>query len=121
MTFREGLRDLSATRGVRSAAVVSLDGFVIESSEHGALGATAAAALAPGVAASRRLGRLFAHDDVTMTTLEFERGLALVVPLAGGEGVDTLLVVVLEGVDDVGRARMAVRRVVRSWRDSGDL
>lgn len=121
MTLRDGLRDLSATRGVRSTAVVSADGFVVESLDETERFQAAAATLAPAVAASKRLGGAFGQADLSMATVEFERGLALVVPLNGGSGDALLLLVVLESADDVGRARLAVRRVVRAWRTEGEI
>lgn len=118
MTLADRLADLLATRGVRSVAVASLDGFVVEAAGGEAAVADEVAGLVAGsLASSRALAELFGDGELRQATIEFERGPVLLVPLpAPAEG--HVAVVVLDDLASLGRARLAVRRVSQHLADA---
>ena len=118
MTLADRLEDLVAVRGVRSAAVTSLDGFVVDAA--GAEPSEAddvAGRVAGALAASRALAELFGDGDLEQATIEFERGPVLLVPLPDPAS-DHVAVVVLDDLAAVGRARLALRRTRQELADA---
>lgn len=112
MTLRETLARLLATRGVRSAAVASGEGLVVESVGGGDEDRDFVAGLiASGLASSRALADLFGDGDLLQATIEYERGPVLLTPLPGEAG-DHVVVVVMTDLDSLGRVRLALRRML---------
>lgn len=112
MTLRERLQELLATRGVRSVAIASLDGFVVETVGSGAADADEIASLIAGsLASSRALAELFGDGELRQATIEFERGPVVLAPLAA-PAANHVAVMVLDDLADLGRARLALRRTV---------
>lgn len=117
MSLSDRLADLLAVRGVQSAAVASLEGFVVEASgpaagEADALAGRVAAALAAG----RALAGLFGEGDLHQATIEFERGPVLLIPLPE-PALDHVAVVVLDDLASLGRARLALQQLRQDLAD----
>jgi len=110
VTLRERLEQLAATRGVRSVAIASLDGLVVEAVGSSPADADEIAGLiAGGLASSLALAELFGDGELRQATIEYERGPVLLAPLAQpAEG--HVAVMVLDELADLGRARLALRR-----------
>lgn len=114
MTLRERLEELVVTRGVRSVAIASLDGFVVETvGRDGAdvdeVAGLIAGLIAGSLASSRALAELFGDGELRQATIEYERGPVLLVPLAA-PAENHVAVMVLDDIADLGRARLALRR-----------
>lgn len=111
MSLAPALADLLAVRGVRSAAVASLDGFVLEAAGPDAGEGDAIAGLVAGaLASSRALAELFGDGELRQATIEYERGPVLLAPLPE-PARDHVAVLVLDDLAALGRARLALRRV----------
>lgn len=119
-TLRRRLEELVATRGVRSVAIASLDGLVVESAGIGIATPRAAHAgsadtdevaglIAESLASSRALAELFGDGELRQATIEFEQGPVLLTPLAA-PAESHVAVMVLDDLADLGRARLALRR-----------
>lgn len=111
MTLRDTLERLLATRGVRSAAVASGEGFLLEGVGDGDGDREFVAGLiASGLASSRALADLFGDGELLQATIEYERGPVLLTPLSG-EVKDHVVVVVMDDLGSLGRVRLALRRM----------
>jgi predicted regulator of Ras-like GTPase activity (Roadblock/LC7/MglB family) len=111
MSLSERLNDLLSVRGVRSASVASLDGFVLEAVGPDAGEGEAIAGLVAGaLASSRALAELFGDGELRQATIEYERGPVLLAPLPAPAG-EHVAVLVLDDLAALGRARLALRRV----------
>lgn len=112
MTLRERLEQILATRGVRTVAVASSDGFLIDAVGGGPSDTEfVAGMIASSLASGRALAELFGDGTVTQATIEYERGPVVLLPLP--EGADGhVLVAVLEDTAALGRVRLALRRAL---------
>lgn len=118
MSLAERLADLVAVRGVRSAAVASLDGFVLDAAGSGAdEGDEIASRVAGALASSRALAELFGDGELRQATIEYENGPVLLAPLPA-PAADHVAVVVLDDLSALGRARLALRRVRQDLADA---
>lgn len=118
MSLAERLADLIAVRGVRSAAIASLDGFLIDAAGDVADEADEVAGRVAGaLAASRSLAELFGDGELRQATIEFEHGPMLLMPLpAPADG--HIVVMVLEDLASLGRARLALGRARQQLADA---
>lgn len=111
MSLPDRLADLVAIRGVRSAAIASLDGFLLDAAGTNADDAEELAGRVAGaLASSRAVSELFGDGELRQATIEFERGPVLLVPLPD-PAADHVAVVVLDDFASLGRARLALRRM----------
>jgi predicted regulator of Ras-like GTPase activity (Roadblock/LC7/MglB family) len=105
----ETLKALKEVRGVRAVALLTEDGFVVESLlDEGApaldrLGAASATALATARGLSQELRR----GEVEEVMVEYPDGVLLLVPLAGHQ-----LVLYLDSVASLGRTRLELKRAL---------
>ena len=112
MSLSDRLADLLAVRGVQSAAVASLEGFVVEAAGPASGAADELAGrVAAALASSRALAELFGDGDLRQATIEFEGGPVLLLPLPE-PALEHVAVVVLDELASLGRARLALRRVL---------
>lgn len=108
--IQDVLSELQAVRGVLGSALVAEDGFVVESQkadnapEIDFIGGAASAALASARALSQELDK----GEVEEVMVEYQEGPLVMVPLAGGY----LLVVLLDSVQSLGRARFQIKKSV---------
>lgn len=117
MSLTERLSDLLAIRGVESAAVASLDGFVLEALGNASGDADALAGRVAGaLASSRAVAELFDEGELRQATIEFEKGPVLLVPLPD-PAADHVAVVVLDELASLGRVRLALRRMRQDLAD----
>ena len=118
MSLAERLTDLIAVRGVRSAAVASLDGFVLDAAGPAAHDADEIAGRVAGaLASSRALAELFGDGELRQATIEYEHGPVLLAPLPA-PAADHVAVLVLDDLAALGRARLALRRVRQELADT---
>jgi predicted regulator of Ras-like GTPase activity (Roadblock/LC7/MglB family) len=111
MSLATRLDELLAVRGVRSAAVASLDGFVLGAAGPDTGEGDAIAGLVAGaLASSRALAELFGDGELRQATIEYERGPVLLAPLPA-PAEDHVAVLVLDDLAALGRARLALGRV----------
>ncbi len=107
----EALKELKATRGVRVAALLSEDGFVVEevreegAPDPGLLSARAATVLGTAQALAQTLGQEGPGLEEVM--VEYPEGALLLAPLPGHH-----LLLLLDGVKSLGRARLTLKRVL---------
>ncbi|ADH63269.1 MAG: roadblock/LC7 domain-containing protein [Deinococcota bacterium] len=107
---QEVLSELQAVRGVLGSALVAEDGFIVESQRAAGapdvdfLGGAAATALASAKALSQEINR----GEVEEVMVEYPEGPLLLVPLEGGY----LLVVLLDSVQSLGRARFQLKKSI---------
>ncbi len=105
--MREALEELKATTGVRVAALLSEDGFVVEevreegSPETSLLSARAATVLGT----AKALGQTLGQEGLEEVMVEYPEGALLLVPLPGHH-----LLLLLDGVRSLGRVRLALKR-----------
>jgi len=110
VTLRERLEQLASTKGVRSVAIASVDGLVVEAVGSGDADADEVSSLIAGsLVSSRALAELFGDGELRQATIEYERGPVLLAPL-GPPAEGHVAVMVLGDLADVGRARLALRR-----------
>ncbi len=110
MSLRETLETLLEVRGIRGLAVVTEDGSLVEAVGRAAGDVESVTGLVAGaLVATSAIAELFGDGEVRQATLEFAEGPVLLEPLASGAG-PRVLVVRLAAMDDLGRARAAVRR-----------
>ncbi len=106
--MQEVLKKIKEVRGVRAVALLSEDGFVVEelkeegTPEATVLSAQAATVLGTAQALAQSLG-----EETEEVMVEYPEGTLLLVPLAGHH-----LLLFLEDVQSLGRARLALRRVL---------
>lgn len=113
--LKTALQRLLQVRGVVSAAVAGADGGLLEGSAVGDAGATSLQELVPtALAASRALGALVGEGPVEQSLVEYTEGPVLMAPIGadaeGGEG--HVLIVRLASVDDLGRVRFQLKRML---------
>lgn len=107
--MEEVLQELKATKGVRVAALLSEDGFVVEevreaeAPEASLLSARAATVLGTAKALAQTLGQ----EEVEEVMVEYPEGALLLVPLSGHH-----LLLFLDGVKSLGRVRLALKRAL---------
>lgn len=108
----EVLDELMELRGVTSAAFVSSDGELLESRAEGEHSlASVEAMLSSNLASSRVLAELLGAEVATQTMLEFGSGALLLTRLAETPEAP-VNVVALTSVQDVGRVRFGLRRLL---------
>ncbi|GLV48031.1 hypothetical protein TJA_11890 [Thermus sp. LT1-2-5] len=105
----EVLKELQETRGVRVAALLSEDGFVVEEArEEGAPEASALAARSATVlGTAKALAQTLGQEGVEEVMVEYPEGALLLVPLPGHH-----LLLFLDGAKSLGRARLALKRAL---------
>lgn len=107
---QEVLSELQGVQGVRCAALVAEDGFVVESlraegaPEIDFLGAAAASALS----SARGLAQELDHGAVEEVMVEYPEGPVLLIPLKNGN----LLVMLLDSMSSLGRARLQLKKSI---------
>jgi len=107
--MREALEKLKATQGVRVAALLSEDGFVVEevreegSPEPVLLSARAATVLGT----AKALGQTLGQEGLEEVMVEYPEGALLLVPLPGHH-----LLLLLDGVRSLGRVRLTLKRLL---------
>ncbi|MDZ7801367.1 MAG: roadblock/LC7 domain-containing protein [Trueperaceae bacterium] len=112
MTLRARLEGLLATRGVRSVAVSSNDGFLLESvGGDDADGEFVAGMIASSLASGQALAELFGDGAVRQATIEYERGPVVLLPMPD-DAEGHVLVAVLDDAAALGRVRLALRRAL---------
>ncbi|MCS7050046.1 MAG: roadblock/LC7 domain-containing protein [Thermomicrobium sp.] len=119
MTFGELVRQLQKDYGLEAALVVTTDGLVVDAAtaSGSTIDAEAIAAHAvSGLLMLEALGQEFASTP-RQAIIEFDRHLVLVTPL----DPDTALVLVASGSANLGRLRLAVRRLKASSEQSGTI
>ncbi|WP_373277587.1 roadblock/LC7 domain-containing protein [Thermus caldilimi] len=105
----QALQELKATKGVRVAALLSEDGFVVEEAreadapEASLLSARAATVLGTAKALAQTLGQ----EGVEEVMVEYPEGALLLMPLPGYH-----LLLLLDSVRSLGRVRLALKRAV---------
>ena len=101
------LATLIATPGVRFAALVDREGFLIESAGEAAMEADVAGALASCLAeSSDGIGTELGHGSLLGMILEYESGMVLL----HGVGLSALLVIVLRDAAALGKVRYYVKK-----------
>jgi predicted regulator of Ras-like GTPase activity (Roadblock/LC7/MglB family) len=106
---REALQELKATKGVRVAALLSEDGFVVEEvREEGAPDPSLLSARAATVlGTAKALGQTLGQEGLEEVMVEYPEGVLLLAPLPGHH-----LLLFLDGVRSLGRARLALKRAL---------
>lgn len=115
MQLAELLNQILEIRGVTSAAVVSGDGELIEGASPGQVDMTfVTGLLASSLASSQVLAGLLGDGEIVQIMLEYEQGPVLLTPLptAQAQGAGYLLVVTLDAVGNLGRARFQLRKLL---------
>lgn len=108
MSINETLQRLRDEYGLELVAIVGTDGLLVESAHDPSLDAESIAANAvSGLLMMESLGRELGGASARQAIVEFDEHIVLVTPL----GQDTALVVVALGTSNLGRLRLAVRRV----------
>lgn len=108
----EGLLDV---RGVVSAAVAGADGSLVEGQALGDSQLAALQELVPtALASSHALGALVGEQPVEQSLVEYTEGPVLMAPIEPDavEGTGHVLIVGLAGVQDLGRVRFQLKRVL---------
>ncbi|TBH17559.1 roadblock/LC7 domain-containing protein [Thermus thermamylovorans] len=107
--MEEALRELKATRGVRVAALLSEDGFVVEEvrDEEAPQAALLSARAATVLGTAKALAQTLAQEGVEEVMVEYPEGALLLVPLPGHH-----LLLLLDGMGSLGRARLALKKVL---------
>lgn len=101
------LAALASTPGVRFAALVDREGFLIESAGEAAMEADVAGALASCLAeSSDGIGTELGHGALLGMILEYESGMVLL----HGVGTSALLVIVLRDAAALGKVRYYVKK-----------
>jgi predicted regulator of Ras-like GTPase activity (Roadblock/LC7/MglB family) len=115
MQLAELLNQLLEIRGVTSAAVVRGDGELLEQVSQRQVDITfVTGLLASSLASSRVLAGLLGDGEISQIMLEYEQGPVLLTPLptAQAQGEGYLLVVTLDAVGNLGRARFQLRKLL---------
>ena len=111
MSVVDHLKQIAVDDGVMAVALLSDDGFVIESiRKEGAadidfVGGAATAAMA----SSRALADHMQKGQVKEVMVEYDEGPLLMVPLSAG-GSDYTLVMLLDDVQNLGRVRFQLKK-----------
>ncbi|CAN5484495.1 hypothetical protein BH23CHL2_BH23CHL2_00090 [soil metagenome] len=104
------LHQLQANHALQMAAVVGMDGLMVESASDGNIDAEMVSAVAaPGLLMMSDLANELDEGMPQLTTLEFSNHVAVLMPLND----DTLLIAVAEsGAMNLGQLRIVLRRSV---------
>lgn len=102
------LQQLQANHALQMAAVVGLDGLMVDSASDGNVDAEMVSAVAaPGLLMMSDLANELNEGLAQLTTLEYENHVAVLMPL----NEDTLLIAVAEsGAMNLGQLRIVLRR-----------
>ena len=102
------LSQLQSNHALQLAAVVGMDGLLIDSASDGNVDAEMVAAVAaPGLLMMSDLAKELGEDLPQLTTMEYERHVVVMLPLTD----DTLLIAVAEsGAMNLGQMRIVLRR-----------
>jgi predicted regulator of Ras-like GTPase activity (Roadblock/LC7/MglB family) len=108
------LEQLQASHALQMAAIVGLDGLVVDSASDGNIDAEMISAVAaPGLLMMSDLATELGEGLAQLTTLEYESHVAVMLPL----NKDTLLIAVAEsGAMNLGQLRMVLRRSTEALR-----
>jgi len=108
------LEHLQSNHGLQLAAVVGMDGMLVDSASDGSVDAEMLAAVAaPGLLMMSELAKELDEDIARLTTMEYERHVVVLMPLNN----DALLVAVAEaGAMNLGQLRIVLRRSADSFR-----
>lgn len=103
-----GLLDrFRALESIELAAVVALDGLLIESASGPDVDVDAICAVASnGLAMADALGREIAKGDPVQTMLEYQDGLVVIEPISG----EAMLLLLANSRDDLGYVRFLVAK-----------
>lgn len=113
MQLAELLNQILEIRGVTSAAVVTGDGELIEGASPGQVDMTfVTGLLASSLASSQVLAGLLGDGEIIQIMLEYEQGPVLLTPLPTAQAQGYLLVVTLDAVGNLGRARFQLRKLL---------
>lgn len=112
------LQELQANHALQMAAVVGLDGLMVDSASDGNVDAEMISAVAaPGLLMMSDLATELGEGLAQLTTLEYENHVAVMMPLND----DTLLIAVAEsGAMNLGQLRIVLRRSMDGLRDALD-
>ena len=108
------LEQLQASHALQMAAIVGLDGLVVDSASDGKLDAEMVSAVAaPGLLMMSDLANELGEGLAQLTTLEYSNHVAVMLPL----NEDTLLIAVAEsGAMNLGQLRIVLRRSTEDLR-----
>lgn len=103
------LGDVMKLRGIKSAALVSGDGLVMESAgeDLGFVGGL----ITSGLASSRVLASFLGDGELSQAMLEYEEGPVLLIPLSAREEAP-VLVATLDSSAALGRVRLQLRKLL---------
>jgi predicted regulator of Ras-like GTPase activity (Roadblock/LC7/MglB family) len=112
------LEQLQMNHGLQLAAVVGMDGLVVDSASDGNVDAEMLAAVAaPGLLMMSELARELNEDIAQLTTMEYAQHVVVLLPLND----DSLLVAVAEaGSMNLGQLRIVLRRSTDAFRTALD-
>lgn len=112
------LQELQANHALQMAAVVGLDGLLVDSASDGNIDAEMVSAVAaPGLLMMSDLANELNEGMAQMTTLEFENHVAVLMPLTE----DALMIAVAEsGAMNLGQLRIVLRRSMDQLRQALD-
>lgn len=110
------LQELQANHALQMAAVVGLDGLLVDSASDGNIDAEMVSAVAaPGLLMMSDLANELSEGMAQMTTLEFENHVAVLMPLTE----DALMIAVAEsGAMNLGQLRIVLRRSMDQLRQA---
>lgn len=112
MTVSECMDQVASIKGVRAAAVVSEEGYIVDGRANDGVELEALGGwIGSTLGASRALGQLLGEGELQQATIEYRDGPVLVVPLRG-PGAGNAVVVVLSSIDPLGRVRFGLRRLL---------
>jgi CheY-like chemotaxis protein/predicted regulator of Ras-like GTPase activity (Roadblock/LC7/MglB family) len=107
--LKGALAQFAGVAGVRLAAIVDREGFLVEVAGDGTADAEMAWALASAVAeASEAIGRELGQGSLQALVLEYEGGIVLL----HGVGPDAMLAIVLNDPTVLGKVRYSVKRAL---------
>ncbi len=112
-TLSNLLEQLQANHGLQVAAVVGMDGLLVESSSDGQIEAEAIAAVAaPGLLMMNDLAMELGEDAAELTTMEYANHVVIMLPLTA----DALLLAVAEtSAMNLGQMRIVLRRSIEAF------
>lgn len=117
---RAVLQRLLEVHGVVSAAVAGADGSLVEGVAVGEADLAALQELVPtALASSRALGALLGEEPVERSLVEYAAGPVLMAPVDAdaAEGAGHVLIVGLDSVNDLGRVRFQLTRLLPGLAD----
>ena len=112
------LQELQSNHALQMAAVVGLDGLLVDSASDGNIDAEMVSAVAaPGLLMMSDLANELNEGMAQLTTLEFENHVAVLMPLTE----DALMIAVAEsGAMNLGQLRIVLRRSMDQLRQALD-